>query len=659
MEAAPTCHPPGPLSPDTLLRLVADSAPVYLAYCDTEARYRFVNRPYAARFGLEPHQVVGRRIPEVVGEEAYRTFRHHVASCLAGRPARFELEIPYRDLGSRLMSCSYAPDLDGNGTCRGLVATIVDATSHRRAEEALRESQGLLRSALRALRESETRRELALEAAELGSWHLDLATGELSGSAACKRNFGRAADAPLRPAELLDALHPDDRPAMEDAVRSALEEGRELRAECRAFWPDGSVHWISVRGRVSRDAEGRPASLDGVTLDLTDRKLLERSLRRQTQALQEADRRKDEFLATLAHELRNPLAPLRSVAASLEARGDDPAEVDRSRCVMERQLDLLVRLVDDLLDVSRITRGKIALHRECLDLADVVALAVETSRPLIDARGQALELSLPVRPLYVQGDAVRLAQVVSNLLSNAARYTDAGGRIRLAVCGASDEARIHVCDDGVGIAPDMLLRIFDLFAQAEGALHRDPGGLGLGLTLVRTLVEMHGGHVEAHSDGLGRGSEFVVRLPACAPPADREVAPVADAGGEASPGPGKRVLVADDSVDWAESLSLLLQRWRHDVTLVHDGRAALAAAQRVHPEVVILDLALPELDGLEVARRLRRDPALAGALLIAVTGHGREQDRQASAEAGFDRHLVKPVDPKLLRALLAQPIATR
>ncbi len=373
--------------------------------------------------------------------------------------------------------------------------------------------------------------------------------------------------------------------------------------------------------------------------------------------IQENDRRKDEFLAMLAHELRNPLAPVRHAVEvlRLSSSGRDLAW---ARDVIDRQVTHLARLVDDLLDVSRITRGKIQLQPEPLQVGTVVASAVETSRPLIDAHQHRLTVSVPREPLQVHADPARLAQVLTNLLNNAAKYTPDGGQIWLGAAAENGDVVFRIRDSGAGIPREMLSRVFDLFIQVDRSLERTQGGLGVGLTLVRRLVEMHGGSVQAFSEGPGRGSEFVVRLPLQGDqPAP--AAPEAPRPAEAEAALPGRVLVVDDNTDAAESLAMLLGISGHEVRVVHNGPDALEAAEDFHPEVVLLDIGLPGLDGYGVARRLRERPATRDVLLIAVSGYGQEEDRRRSREAGFDYHLIKPVDfadlQQLIPALRARP----
>ncbi|HEX6861341.1 MAG TPA: ATP-binding protein, partial [Thermoanaerobaculia bacterium] len=370
-------------------------------------------------------------------------------------------------------------------------------------------------------------------------------------------------------------------------------------------------------------------------------------------ALREADRRKDEFLAMLSHELRNPLAAIHNAVQILALHGHDPGQTGRTRELIDRLLHQLVRLVDDLLDLSRVTRGKIRLRRAPVNLAQVVSTAVETSRPLIEARGHQLTVALPEPPLQVDADATRLAQVLSNLLNNAAKYTRTAGRIDLVAELADGEVCLRVRDTGIGIAPEMLPRVFDLFVQAESSTDRTQGGLGVGLTLARQLIEMHDGTIEARSEGLGRGTEMVVHLPAL-PHQAAETAPAESAsqrrGSElAEP---LRVLIVDDNEDSAESLALLMRLTGHEVRTAYEGLSALAEARTFMPEVVLLDIGLPRMDGFQVARRLRQQPGGDRLMLLALTGYGQEEDRRRSREAGFDHHLVKPIDLERLQELL-------
>jgi signal transduction histidine kinase/ActR/RegA family two-component response regulator len=381
-------------------------------------------------------------------------------------------------------------------------------------------------------------------------------------------------------------------------------------------------------------------------------KQAQKLLEEQAASLKEADRLKNEFLAILAHELRNPLAPIRNAVQVLSLQEPSDPAVQWPREVIERQVHQLNRMVDDLLDVSRITQAKFKLQREPVKLGTVIAQAVETSQPLIDARKHRLTVVPPSEPIWVDGDAARLAQVVANLLNNAAKYTEEGGQIWLTAERTGNEAVIRVRDSGIGIPADLLPRVFDPFIQEERSPDRAHGGLGIGLALVRSLVELHGGRVEASSAGRGQGSEFVLHLPVL-----RDTPPAVSHGIKTDGRekvPGRRILVVDDNVDSAESLGLLLRLSGHKVHTAYSGRSALEAAQLNRPEIVMLDIGMPGMDGLEVARRLRDELGLQDVLLVAMTGYGQDEDRRRSQLAGFNSHLVKPIDLERLNTLLEQ-----
>lgn len=438
-------------------------------------------------------------------------------------------------------------------------------------------------------------------------------------------------------------MHPGDRERCLALWTRAVREGTEYEVEVRHQRHDGEWRWFVTRARPLHDADGQIICWFGVTTDIHEQKQLQERLWR-------ADRQKDAFLATLAHELRNPLAPIASALEILDLAGEDREQSAMARAIMQRQLRQLVRLVDDLLDVNRITRGKLEIRREQVMIADVVRDAVETSQPLIGARGHALHVGLPAEPLRVFGDPPRLSQVCANLLNNAAKFTDRGGRIDLDVWRERDEVVIRVRDTGLGMSADVLPRVFDAFAQGDTSLEGSRGGLGIGLTLVRQLVEAHGGVVAAHSDGRGRGSMFMVRLPLAPAAPVSESADVVHAPPPTAP---RRILVVDDNEDAASSLGHLLRLTAHDVRTAHDGEQALQLAAADHPDVVLLDIGIPKLNGYAVAERIREQPWGKTMSLIALTGWGQPVDRERSRAAGFDHHLTKPVDHQHLARLLA------
>jgi CheY-like chemotaxis protein len=386
--------------------------------------------------------------------------------------------------------------------------------------------------------------------------------------------------------------------------------------------------------------------------DVTEQRKLEDALLAQTKALEEADRRKDEFLAMLAHELRNPLAPLRNAAEILQIDETGPRERATAQRLIGRQIENMSRMIDDLLDVSRITEGKIVLKKQLVLLESVLASAAGAVRPACQAQGQELTLSLPPRPVHLHADPTRLEQVFGNLLGNASKYGGAGCRIRLSAELAAEgrEVLVRVADDGAGIDPELLPRIFDLFVQSSRTLDRAHGGLGIGLTVVQRLVTMHDGSISAHSDGLGHGAEFVIRLPVREAPA----AEVASALPVRTRCQRLRMLIVDDNRDSAESMALLQELSGHLARVASNGPEALAIASGFHPQVVLLDIGLPGMDGYEVARQLRQLPGLKEAFLVALTGYGSLADREKARAAGFDEHLVKPADLNQLRRWLEE-----
>jgi two-component system, sensor histidine kinase len=417
----------------------------------------------------------------------------------------------------------------------------------------------------------------------------------------------------------------------------------------------GAARQVFERRDFSVRAEKRTEDEIGMLADTLNRMLadLEREMaeRREAEgAIRAADRRKDEFLATLAHELRNPLAPIRNALYIMQAARDNPGAVGEARAIIERQLGQMVRLVDDLLDVSRITTGKLNLRREQVDARAVAQSAIEAVEPLARARGHALRVALPPPGVTLDADPTRLAQVFLNLLNNAIKFTDPGGRIDFEVEVAADELVARVRDSGVGIAAEMREEIFEMFAQADRSLERSTMGLGVGLSLARRLVELHGGSISVSSAGPGKGAEFVVRIPVSGGSVARADASLQESRSlSAKP---HRILLADDNLDFASSFATLLRRMGNEVRVEHDGPAALAAAPEFQPEIAFLDIGLPKLNGFDLARRLRELPATARSRLVAVTGWGQPSDRQLASEAGFDDYMVKPVEIERIQAIL-------
>ena len=522
-----------------------------------------------------------------------------------------------------------------------LMGVIVDVTEEQRAADALESERELMKQALRDIEE---RTALAVEAAQVGVYEWTPGSDRATWSDIMRRHYGASADEEITLARGLASLHPDDVEPTRRALAAALDPAGDGRFEIeQRVLHQGEVRWISSIGRVrfeERDGRRVPARLVGAAVEITARKNME-------EAMREENRRKDEFLAMLGHELRNPLAPLQTACELMRFGELEPHQLIAMQEMIQRQVAHMTRLVDDLMDTARIRQGKLSLTRSPVELQPLLAAAIEAARSFTTPRHHHVELTAPNEPIWVEGDPVRLTQIVSNLLHNAVKFSADGGHIRVGLEHDGGEAVIRVSDDGKGIPAELLPHVFELFKQGTPTLQREKGGLGLGLALVRKLVQTHGGTVSAASDGPGKGAVFVVRLP-------RIEAPAARGSIEAAAGQGasRRVLLVDDNRDAAESLQLLLEMSGHRVKTAADGEEALALAPAWAPELLLIDIGLPGIDGYEVARRLRAHGSCRGAVLAALTGYGNAEDRQRSLEAGFDRHLVKPVRPDELLRLL-------
>jgi PAS domain S-box-containing protein len=506
------------------------------------------------------------------------------------------------------------------------------------------------------VRRSEARKTAVLESAMDAIITIDHAGVIVEFNPAAEKMFGRTRrEAIGRP--MVDLIIPPSLKAKfweGMATYLATGDGPSLnkRVELSALRADGTEFPVELA--VSRIPFPGAPMFTGYIRDITERKQLEDELRGRAEQLMAADLRKNEFLATLAHELRNPLAPIRN-GLQIWRLSDDPSVTSQARDMMERQVTQMVRLVDDLLDLSRISRGAIELRKERIDLAAIVRQAVETSLPTIEDAGHELSVDAPTTPIYVDADLTRMAQVFSNVLNNAAKYTEAGGTIQLSVRQEDGEVVVSVKDNGIGIPPNMLPNVFDMFTQVDRTLERSQSGLGIGLSIVKRLVEMHGGAVEAKSDGHGTGSEFIVRLPIVlsvlrAQP--DEGAPIHAAG-------RRRLLVVDDNRDAAMSLAVMLQMSGNETKTAHDGLEALEVAAEFRPDLVLLDIGMPRLNGYETARRMREQPWGKQIVLVALTGWGQDEDRRKSHEAGFDIHMVKPIEYKAIEELLAKTTAAQ
>jgi len=609
-----------------------ENATIGLHWVGPDGKILRVNRAELAMLGYSREEYLG----------------HHIAEFHADEPVIYEIL-------DRLSAGEKLKEHPARLKCKdGSIKHVLIDTSVRWKDDQFIHTRCFTRDitertlAEAALVDARARLQAALEAGSIGTWTWDIPTNRLFTDSKLAQLFNlpaSEADGSLLD-RYLESIHPDDVGRTVASLHRAVAEDELYEADYRIVQPDGSIRWVTARGRAERDAAGQPVRMPGVMVDITARKLLE-------EALRDADRRKDEFLATLAHELRNPLAPIRNSLEILKMPRIDAGTLQKTRAMMERQVHHLVRLVDDLLDVSRVTRGKIELRKEQVELANVIARAVETVQPLIAVQGHRLELSLPPESLALEADPVRLAQVVGNLLTNAAKYSEANGNIWVSASRENDDVVLRVRDDGIGIAPELLPHIFELFVQADHTSTKAQGGLGIGLTLARNLVHLHGGTIEAHSAGLAKGSEFVVRLPGLVrrPDGRRENTHV-DGTQEGLPS-GHRLLVVDDNRDAAISFAMLLRLHGHEVEIAHDGASALALATTFTPHLVFLDLGMPGMDGYEVARRLRQQPGMERVVLTALTGWGQQEDRRRTLEAGFDHHLVKPPEEAALERVLS------
>ncbi len=619
---------------------------------DTEARVTYVNRVAELLTGWGNEEAAGRPLDDVfrivhedtrapVEQPVTKALRDGVIVGLANHTVLIG-----RDGTERAIDDSAAPIRDNDGTVLGCVLVFRDITERRRAEQRERTLQAEAASANARFRAFFDQGPIFAGIMDLDGMLVE--TNRLAVEA-CGFTREQVVGKPF-----WDGPWWSPSPSLTETIRAASAQaaaGTAFRAELPYFVADGSERLVDLNILPIKDEAGRVRFLAPTGVDITERRSLEDRLRRLAVDLSEADRRKNEFLAMLAHELRNPLAPIRNALRILRAPGTDATVVGSTSDMMERQVGHMVRLVDDLLDVSRITRGKIDLRKEPLELASTIHHAVEALRPLVDKMQHALTLALPEKPVYLEGDPIRIAQIVGNLLSNACKYTERGGRIVLAVVRDRDQVVVSVRDNGIGIAEDALPHIFEMFTQVDASLARSQSGLGIGLTLVKQLVEMHDGTVEARSAGASHGSEFVVRLPALPEDFRPVAAGTPTAARRAAP---HRILIVDDNQDAAESLATLLDIAGNETRLAFDGAEAVDVATSFRPEVVVLDIGLPKLNGYEVAQAIREQPWGKSMVLIALTGWGQDEDRQKSRDAGFDAHMVKPIYHENLAALLAE-----
>ena len=618
------------------LRNLFNQAPGFIAVLTGEQHvFEMVNEAY--------YQLVGHRdligkpvwqaLPEVQGQ-GFEELLDGVASSgvpFVGRGVKLRVQ-PVADgpVTERYVDMLYQPVFGEAGKATGIFVQGHDVTEAITAQLAQQESADRLSD--------------GMNAARMVVWDWEIASRKMVFSDNAALVLGRCENN----IDLIsESVHADDAPRLLRARERAFAEKSGYQEIVRFRRPDdGRMLWLDIRARVRCDTDGKPFAVRGVTLDITERMKAEEDLR-------DAHRRKDEFLAMLAHELRNPLAPISSAAQLLRhARLDEKRMRDITDIII-RQVGHITGLVDDLIDVSRVTRGLISTEKIPQDMQGIVGDAIEQVRPTIEARRHTLEVQVPPQQLRILGDHKRVVQVITNLLNNAAKYTPPSGHIALTLSQQGSDIKLTVRDDGIGISAELLPRVFDLFTQGERSADRAQGGLGVGLAVVKSLAELHGGRIEAASDGCGKGSVFTLTLPLLDETADAKVARVGDhEAGREAPARAMRILVVDDNPDAALMLSMLLEATGYEVHAENSSHAGLVRARESLPDVCLLDIGLPGMDGYQLARQIRDLPGMAHATLIAITGYGQEQDRQKTREAGFHHHLVKPVDPAELAALL-------
>ena len=621
------------IDPEILLSSIVDSSEDAIVSKTLEGTITSWNRGAERLFGYTAAEAIGRNITLIIPADRLDEEKEILARI--ARNERIEhFETIRRRKDGRLVdiSLSISPIRGHDGRLVGASKIARDISPRRDAERG-RQAEALLAAIVASSDDAIISKTLK---GIITSWNRG-----------AEKLFGYTAAEAI--GQHISLIIPADRLDEETIIINKIHRGDRIEHyETVRKAKDGRLIDISLSISPLVDEKGKVVGASKVARDISAQKQVQRQL-------QDADQRKDEFLALLAHELRNPLGPIRHAVKILAAKTPGPAELQWATNIIDRQTDHMSRLVDDLLDVSRITRGTIELRQERVDIAEIVKGALEASRTQLEKPRHTVQVSLPREPIYVDGDRTRLVQIISNLLDNAAKYTDAGGRISVIAERDGNAAVVRVRDNGIGIAAELLPKIFDMFIQGGMSLQRGQGGLGVGLSLVDRLVKLHGGTVSAASAGPGLGSEFTVRLPVAIAARTQKPAP-REANGNVQPQPERRckVLVVDDNVDSADSLAMLLEIMGHEVETANEGSQAVAFAGRLQPDIAILDIGMPNMSGYEVAQRIRQQPWARNIVLVALTGWGQEDHRRRSADAGFDYHLTKPVDFEVLQRIIAE-----
>lgn len=617
-------------------RATFEVAAVGFANVTPEGRFTLVNDRLCQILGYTRKELLQRTFAQITHPDDLAADWRHVRELLEGRAATYSMEKRYIHKSGRVLWANLTVSLlrDAAGAAQHFIAVIEDIGQRKAAEEASLERERRFTALANAVPQLVwvNSPDGSVEFLNEGWYRF---TGVSGGT---------------RPQDGFEFMHPQDRERAMRRWQRALRSGAPYEDEFRLRSADGTYRWFLARATADRDPGGVILRWFGTCTDVDSAKRIEADLRATEEALREADQRKDVFIATLAHELRNPLAPLRIAARLLASPSLSAAQLESTRAIIARQTSQMALLLDDLLDASRITRGALELKRDYVDLADSVAAAVEAARPLLERKQHRLTLHQASQPIILEADPLRLTQIITNLLTNAGKYTDAGGEISLSTQIQGAFVLISVRDSGIGLAPQTLPKLFEMFSQVQAAGTRSEGGLGIGLALARGLTELHGGHIEAHSEGPGKGSEFRVFLPR----------PLKAAGAPESVGDDSQiqsarrrcVLVVDDNRDAADSLALFLRLAGHEVSVAYSGAQALEITPALHPDLLLLDIGMPGMTGYELAKALRRMPWSARATLVAVTGWGQEEDIRRARTAGFDHHMTKPIDPAAIQSLL-------
>ncbi len=602
---------------------------------DLEGRFTYANKALLEMWGNTWEESIGKTCLELGYEPWHADMHMREIEQVIKTKKPIRGDVPFAGThGRRIYDYIFTPVIGEDGEVEAIAGTTRDVTERREAEEA-------------AIK-SEERQRLALEASHsFGIWDWDVKNDLFTADERFGAMFNLSPEEAKKGVKLeqvVQYIHEDDIARVKEVIEKKLSSGGPYQEEYRIKQKDGSISWVSVKGHIQLNEKGEAVRFPGVGVDIT----LERNA---IDALREADRKKDEFLATLAHELRNPLAPIRNALYVIKSDKSSLESLQQSHDLIERQVNQMVRLVDDLMDVSRITRDKITLSKEPLAIEKIINNAVEIVQPLIEAYGHSLIVNLPPNPIIIEGDLVRLSQVFSNLINNATKYTEKNGTIQVDVTSLDDSVEISITDNGIGIPEEKIHHIFDMFTQVDGALERSQGGLGIGLTLVKRLTNLHGGEVNVQSEGLGKGSKFTVRLPLDVSQdqaVSKQGTPLLDVFSKQE----VKVLIVDDNKDAAQTMGWLMEALGCTAKVVNNGSSAIETAPDFQPDLILLDIGMPDMNGYEVCKAMQEMPELKDTVFTAQTGWGQPEHRKKSKEAGFHHHLVKPVEMAALEPIL-------